>query len=99
LDIVGWDAKIVCYAAPTREAIKVNPLGLVAKRASIHPFFMYYPEYLPSIPEKIRAAAALVAGHQLRAPIAAVYPARHFEQALAHALAGGKVLLDFGDGK
>src|SRR5262245_49749036 len=76
LDIVGWDTKLVCYSAPTREAIKVNPLSLVAKRASIHPFFMYYPEYLPSIPEKIRAAATLVAGHQLRAPIAAVYPAR-----------------------
>jgi NADPH:quinone reductase-like Zn-dependent oxidoreductase len=96
--VVGWDAKIVCYAAPTRELLKVNPLGLVAKRASIHPFFMYYLEHLPRIPEKIRAAAALVAGHQLRAPIAAVYPARHCEQALAHALAGGKVLLDFADG-
>jgi NADPH:quinone reductase-like Zn-dependent oxidoreductase len=95
LDVVGWDAKIVCYAAPTREPIKVNPLGLVAKRASIHPFFMYYPEHLPRIPEKIRVAAALVASHQLRAPIAAVYPARRFEQALAHALAGGKVLLEF----
>src|SRR5689334_22067843 len=95
LDVVGWDAKIVCYAAPTREPIKVNPLVLVAKRASIHPFFMYYPEHLPKIPEKIRSAAELVANHQLRAPIAAVYPARRFKQALAHALAGGKVLLDF----
>jgi NADPH:quinone reductase-like Zn-dependent oxidoreductase len=95
LDIVGWDAKIVCYAAPTREPIKVNPLGLVAKRASIHPFFMYYPEYLPKLPEKIRSAAELVANHQLRALIAAVYPAQRFKQALAHALAGGKVLLDF----
>src|SRR5229473_1749701 len=97
LDIVGWEAKIVCYAAPTREPIKVNPLGLVAKHASIHPFFMYYPNYLPRIPEKIRAAAALVVGRQLRASIAAVYPARRFEQALAHALTGGKVLLDFAD--
>jgi NADPH:quinone reductase-like Zn-dependent oxidoreductase len=97
LDIVGWDGKIVCYAFPTREAIKVNPLGLVAKRASIHPFFMYYPEYLPKISAKIRSAAELVANHQLRAPIAAVYPARRFKQALAHALAGGKVLLDFTD--
>src|SRR5712671_3142936 len=88
LEIVGWNAKIICYAAPTREPIKVNPLGLVAKHASIHPFFMYYPELLPKIPEKIRAAAALLANHQLRAPIAAVYPARRFEQALAHALAG-----------
>jgi NADPH:quinone reductase-like Zn-dependent oxidoreductase len=96
VDIVGWDAKIVCYAAPTREPIKVNPFGLLFKRVSIHPFFMYYPEYLPRIPEKIRAAAALVASHHLRVPIAAVYPARRFEQALAHALAGGKVLLDFG---
>jgi NADPH:quinone reductase-like Zn-dependent oxidoreductase len=97
LDIVGWDAKIVCYAAPTREPIKVNPLGLVAKRASIHPFFMHYPENLPKIPEKIRSAAELVATHQLRVPIAAVYSAGRFKQALAHALAGGKVLLDFTD--
>ncbi len=98
LDVVGWEAMIVSYAAPTRQPFKVNPLGLVAKRASIHPFFMYYPEYLPKIPEKIRAAAKLVASHQLRAPIAAVYPARGFESALAHALTGGKVLLDFTDG-
>ncbi|HEV3340259.1 MAG TPA: zinc-dependent alcohol dehydrogenase family protein [Pirellulales bacterium] len=98
LEIVGWDAKIVCYGAPTRQPIKINPLGLVAKRTSIHPFFMYYPEHLSKIPAKIRAAAALLAGHQLRAPIAAVYPARRFEQALAHALTGGKVLLDFTDG-
>jgi NADPH:quinone reductase-like Zn-dependent oxidoreductase len=95
LDIVGWEAKIVCYAAPTRQPIKVSSLALVFKHASIHPFFMYYPEYLPRIPEKIRAAAKLVASHQLHAPIAAIYPARRFEQALAHALAGGKVLLDF----
>jgi NADPH:quinone reductase-like Zn-dependent oxidoreductase len=98
LEIVGWNAKIVCYAAPTREPIKVNPLGLVAKHASIHPFFMYYPENLPRIPEKIRAAAALVVSRQLRASIAAVYPARRFEQALAHALTGGRILLDFVDG-
>ena len=97
LDIVGWEAKIVCYAAPIRRPIEVNPLVLVAKRASIHPFFMYYREYLSRIPEKIRAAARLVASNQLRAPIAAVYPVRRFEQALAHALAGGKVLLDFTD--
>jgi len=97
LDIVGSDAKIVCYAAPTREPIKVNPLGLVIKHASIHPFFMHYPENLPKIPEKIRSAAELVANHQLRLPIAAVYPARSFKQALAHALTGGKVLLDFTD--
>src|SRR5712671_4451197 len=43
LDIVGWEAKIVCYAFPTRDLIKLNPFGLVAKRVSIHPFFMHYP--------------------------------------------------------
>ncbi len=98
LEIVGWDAKIVCYAAPTRQPIKVNPFVLVAKHASIHPFFMYYPEYLPKIPQQIRAAAALVASHQLLLPIAEVYPARRFEQALADALTGRKILLDFADG-
>jgi NADPH:quinone reductase-like Zn-dependent oxidoreductase len=98
LDIVGWEAKIVCYAFPTRDLIKLNPFGLVAKRASIHPFFMHYPDNLPKIPEKIRAAAELVANHQLRLLIAAVYPVRRFPEALRHALGGGgKVLLDFTD--
>jgi NADPH:quinone reductase-like Zn-dependent oxidoreductase len=97
LDIVGWEAKIVCYAFPTREPIRFNPFGLVAKRASIHPFFMHYPDNLPKIPEKIRSAAALVANRQLRLPIAAVYPVGHFEKALHHALGGGKILLDFTD--
>ena len=98
LDIVGWEAKIVCYAFPTRDLIKLNPFGLVAKRASIHPFFMHYPDNLPKIPEKIRAAAELVANHQLRLLIAAVYPVRRFPEALQHALGGGgKVLLDFTD--
>ena len=92
LDIVGWEAKIVCYAFPTRDLIKLNPFGLVAKRASNH------PDNLPKIPEKIRAAAELVASHQLRLLIAAVYPVRRFPEALRHALGGGgKVLLDFTD--
>lgn len=95
LDIVGWEAKIVCYAFPTREPITFNPFGMVAKRASIHPFFMHYPDNVPKIPEKIRSAAELVANHQLRLPIAAIYPVRRFSEALHHALGGGKVLLDF----
>src|SRR5205085_2361405 len=97
-DIVGWGAKIVCYAFPTRDLIKLNPFGLVSKRASIHPFFMHYPDNLPKIPGKIRAAVELVANHQLRSLIAAVYPVRRFPEALRHALGGGgKVLLDFAD--
>lgn len=95
LEIVGWEGKIICYAAPTRQPIRVNPLVLVAKRVSIHPFFMYYPDYLPKLENKIRTAAILVSTGQLRAPIAAVYPVRRFEEALTRALAGGKVLLDF----
>lgn len=95
LDIVGWEAKIVCYAFPAREPITFNPFGMVAKRASIHPFFMHYPDNLPKIPEKIRSAAELVANRQLRLPIAAIYPVRRFSEALHHALGGGKVLLDF----
>jgi hypothetical protein len=40
----------------------------------------------------------LVANHQLRLLIAAVYPVRRFPEALRHALGGGgKVLLDFTD--
>ena len=98
LDIVGWEAKIVGYAFPTREPVRFNPFVLIAKRASIHPFFMHYPDNLSKIPEKIRSAAELVANGQLRLPIAAVYPVRRFREALRHALSGGKVLLNFTDG-
>jgi len=48
--------------------------------------------------DEVRAAAELVANHQLRLLIAAVYPVRRFPEALRHALGGaGKVLLDFTD--
>jgi len=96
-EIVGWNAKIICYAAPTREPIKVNPLGLGGQARFNPPVLHVLPGTLAKIPEKIRTAAAIVVSHQLRGPIAAVYPARRFQQALAHALRGGKVLLDFVD--
>ncbi len=94
-EILTWQGKILCYAAPTREPIAVNPLTMVAKHVSVHPFYMYYPEYLAKLPEWIARSAELIAGGQLHAPVAATYPPSELTAALNHAIQGGKVLLDF----
>ncbi len=94
-EVLTWQGKILCYAAPTREPIAVNPLTMVAKHISVHPFYMYYPEYLAKLPDWIARGAALIAGGQLHAPVAATYPPSELTSALNHAIQGGKVLLDF----
>jgi NADPH:quinone reductase-like Zn-dependent oxidoreductase len=94
-DILGWDSRIVNYAAPSKEPIKVNPFNMVFKHLSVHPFFMYYPEYLPKITQHIQAAAGLIASGKLHAPVANIYKPEEIHQAVEHVVAGGKVLLDF----
>jgi NADPH:quinone reductase-like Zn-dependent oxidoreductase len=93
-EILGWDSRIVNYAAPSKEPLKVSPFNLVFKHLSVHPFFMYYPEYAPKITQHIQAAADLVASGQLRVPVAKIYTPEEITQAVEHVIAGGKVLLD-----
>jgi len=94
LEIVGWNAKIVCYSAPTREPIKVNPLGLVAKH--VHPPILHVLlGKLPRIPERFAPPRALVVSRQLRRRSPPFIRRDTFEQGSCSCSAGGKVLLDF----
>ena len=55
---------------------------------------MGHPEYAAKIPPVLKHAAAMIASGQVHVPVSAVYPLSGIKTAVAHALRGGKVMLD-----
>ena len=68
---------------------------LIAKRLSIHGFWMYYEEFLPKIRGAQTEATQVVASGKLSLPITATYRPSQIKEAIEHYQRGGKVLLDF----
>jgi NADPH:quinone reductase-like Zn-dependent oxidoreductase len=85
---------VVCYASATKEFLAMDLLTLVAKRLSIHGFSMYYPQFVPKIGALIAESAELMKQGKLVAPITATYPITDVQEAVKHAMRGGKILLD-----
>jgi NADPH:quinone reductase-like Zn-dependent oxidoreductase len=93
-DIAGSDAVIVSYANMTGEPLTLHTGDLIIKRLTVKSFFLYYPDNLPRLREPTRHAADLMTAGDLTFPVAAVYPAKRIQDALARHAQGGKVLLD-----
>ena len=88
------DGVVVCYASATKEFLAMDLLTLVAKRLSVHGFSMYYPQFVPRLDALIAESAELMKQGKLIAPITATYPMTNVQEAVKHAVRGGKVLLD-----
>ncbi len=85
---------LVCFAAMSKAPISMSPLDVVFKPVTVKGFFMGRPEYAAKIPPAIKQAAGMIASRQVHVPVAAVYALSSIKKAVAHALRGGKVLLD-----
>jgi mitochondrial enoyl-[acyl-carrier protein] reductase / trans-2-enoyl-CoA reductase len=89
-------ATLVVYAALSAKPTSVNPLDVIFRGISIRGFWLDgdnlrdKPAYL----DALRDGAQLIAAGKLNVPITATYPLWQAEQAIAHAQAGGKILLD-----
>lgn len=57
------------------------------------------PEHAPKLRAALIQAAALLRDGKLHAPVAAVYPVIDYARAVAHAVEGGKVVLDLRPGR
>jgi len=88
---------LVVYAGVSGKPSGVNPLHLIFKNLTLKGFWLDHPDIRGSaaLGEAMRDAARLVVEGKLAAPVAAVYPAANAKAAIAHAVRGGKVLLDF----
>ena len=85
---------LVSFAAMSEAPMSLSPLDVIFKPITLRGFFMGHPEYAAKIPPALKQAAAMIASGLVHVPVSAVYPLSSIKEAVAHALRGGKVLLD-----
>ena len=85
---------LVSFAAMSEAPMSLSPLDVIFKPITVRGFWMGHPEYAAKIPPALKQAAAMIASGLVHVPVSAVYPLSSIKEAVAHALRGGKVLLD-----
>jgi NADPH:quinone reductase-like Zn-dependent oxidoreductase len=94
--LLGHGGTFVSFAAPSFAPLAISPLDVIFNDLTIRGFSLYNPAFAERIPEAIREAARMIANQEVTVPITAIYPLDEVKAAVAHALRGGKVLLEIG---
>jgi NADPH:quinone reductase-like Zn-dependent oxidoreductase len=94
--LLGPGGTFVSYAAPSFAPLAISPLDVIFNDLTIRGFSLYNPAFAEQIPQAIREAARMIAIQEVTVPITAIYPLDEIKAAVAHALQGGKVLLEVG---
>src|SRR5712691_2690684 len=69
-------------------------LDVIFKPITIRGFFMAHPEFAAKLSPAMVQAAEMIASGRVQIPVAATYGLASIKEAVAHALRGGKILLD-----
>ncbi|TKC88843.1 alcohol dehydrogenase [Trinickia terrae] len=95
IEVLSQNGTLVSYAFTSGELVTpVKVVDLHLRGIVVRGIYIDLPEYLPYIADAIKASAELMTSGELDLPVAAVYPLADYQQAIAHAIKGGKVLLD-----
>jgi len=94
--LLGHGGTFVSYAAPSFAPLAISPLDVIFNDLTIRGFSLGNPTFAEQLPQAIREAAKMIAAQEVTVPIAAIYPLEEIRAAVAHALQGGKVLLEVG---
>jgi NADPH:quinone reductase-like Zn-dependent oxidoreductase len=92
--LLGQGGTFVSYAAPSFAPLAISPFDVIFNDLTIRGFSLGNPAFAEQIPPAIREAARMIATDEVTVPIAAIYPLDEIKAAVAHALQGGKVLLE-----
>jgi NADPH:quinone reductase-like Zn-dependent oxidoreductase len=85
---------LVIYAAMSEAAMSISPLDVIFKPITMKGFWLGHPESTAKSPPAIAQAAEMIASGRVHIPVAATYALSSIKEAVAHALRGGKILLD-----
>jgi NADPH:quinone reductase-like Zn-dependent oxidoreductase len=85
---------LVSYAAMSQAPISISPLDVIFKPLTLRGFWLGHPESVAKSAPPIVQAAQLIASGRVHIPVAATYTLSSIKEAVAHALRGGKILLD-----
>ena len=85
---------LVIYAAMSEAPISISPLDAIFKDLTMRGFWLGHDESLAKSAPAMVQAAEMVASGRVHIPVAATYALSSIKDAVAHALSGGKILLD-----
>ena len=85
---------LVSYAAMSLAPMSISPLHVIFKPITIKGFWLGHPETTAKSAPAMAQAAEMIASGRVNIPVAATYPLSSIKEAVAHAVRGGKILLD-----
>jgi NADPH:quinone reductase-like Zn-dependent oxidoreductase len=85
---------LVSFAAMSQAPMSISPLDVIFKPLTMRGFWLGHPESAAKIAPPIAQAAEMIASGRVHIPVAATYGLSSIKEAVAHALRGGKILLD-----
>ncbi len=85
---------LVSFAAMSQAPMSISPLDVIFKPITMRGFWLGHPESAAKSASPIAQAAEMIAAGRVRIPVTATYGLSSIKEAVAHALRGGKILLD-----
>ena len=85
---------LVIYAAMSEAPMSISPLDAIFKDLTMRGFWLGHDESLAKSAPAMVQAAEMIASGRVHIPVAATYPLSSIKEAVAHALRGGKIILD-----
>jgi NADPH:quinone reductase-like Zn-dependent oxidoreductase len=85
---------LVSYAAMSEAPMSISPLDVIFKPITLRGFWLGHPESTAKSAPAMVQGAEMIASGRVHIPVAATYPLSSIKEAVAHALRGGKILLD-----
>jgi NADPH:quinone reductase-like Zn-dependent oxidoreductase len=85
---------LVSYAAMSEAPMSISPLDVIFKPITLRGFWLGHPESTAKSAWAMVQGAEMIASGRVHIPVAATYPLSSIKEAVAHALRGGKILLD-----
>jgi len=85
---------LVSYAAMSEAPMSISPLDVIFKPITIRGFWLGHPESTAKSAPAMVQGAEMIASGRVHIPVAATYALSSIKEAVAHALRGGKILLD-----
>jgi NADPH:quinone reductase-like Zn-dependent oxidoreductase len=85
---------LVSFAAMSQAPMSISPLDVIFKPITMRGFWLGHPESVAKSALPIAQAAEMIAPGRVHIPVAATYALSSIKEAVAHALRGGKILLD-----
>ncbi len=92
--ILSPNGTLVIYAAMSGAPMSISPLDVIFKPITMRGFWLGHPESAAKSAPAVAQAAETIASGRVRIPVAATYDLSSIKEAVAHALGGGKILLD-----